>query len=666
MQLTPEQRTIIGTEVSHALITAVAGSGKTTTLAQRILALLEQGKDPRRVLVLMFNRAAKTDFEERLRTLAQGRFSSLPEVRTYHAMGLRLYRHFVRHGLLPAYRDPILSEQEISWQLWLGIQRLVPADMQGNVRNQKKELIELASRLLDHSKTSLLPVSDSFDDLGIRRNYRFLTDVVDRYEDWRRAQRRISFADMLEAPVRLMRERPDCCAQVSNKMDIMLVDEYQDTNEVQHQLLKLIAGDRACVTVVGDPDQTIYEFRGASPSYILQRFNEDFANARALQLTTSFRYGPRIAELANRLIQHNRGRKPQRCEAHQANPATSLEVIATRDMAHQVASSIRSLSRQHPGESIAVLFRVWSQAVSMELALLEAGLPYAIEHGKGALNDPDVIRLQSVLEVAANRWSGLEPEKRRLLMRDLLKFPHCGLKEEQASALAEGVSQSELPPGDALVDLLPDSLHGLQKFKVKRLAGVLNRLPRMKKDSATLLRWYAEETELFKGIMDLALTQEQGEERQSIIQQTIKYLKSLRLDPAGALGHFATLANQAANATSGGGAILTTIHRAKGLEWDHVIIGGLSERYMPYRHKDDRTAQAETLEAERRLLYVAITRCRQSLTLLHPAADTGGQPASAEPDETPSRFLEEMGLLEPDRKKPSTARRHRLFTFDTD
>lgn len=659
MQLTDEQQQVIQAPVTHSLITAVAGSGKTTTLAWRILHLLDQGQDPRRLLVLMFNRAAKSDFEIKLSTLAADRHPVLPEIRTYHAMGLRLYRHFVKLGHLPAYRDPILNEQEIHWQLWLRIQQLAPQGMKTEMRRQKKELTELAANLLERSKTSLQTVDQAFRDLGIRKDLAFLKDSVFAFEEWRQDQQRLSFADMLNEPVQLMLRDPKMAQSVADKMDMVLVDEYQDTNEVQHALLQLIAGKRAQVTVVGDPDQTIYEFCGASPEFILSRFAQDFHQPSEEALTYSFRYGPKVALLANLLIRHNQGRKTQSCRAHPDNPNTQVESFPTGDTAHSVVRQIRAQQKKGLDlNNTAILFRVWSQAVPIELACLEAGIDYRIDQGKGALNDPNVIQLQHILGLADGRWAHWNGVERSQVLRGLLRFPHVGLKDDALQNLVRQVVSSPLAPGDALLDAMPAKLHGLQQFKLKRLARLLNQLPGQPGHSARVLEWYAEESELQRGIMDLALTREHGEERLSIVRQTIQYLKSLKFSPEKALAHFDDLAQRAQQQNHQQGLVLSTIHRAKGLEWDHVFLPGLSERYMPYRTRDEEAEEQEHLESERRLLYVALTRCRKSLSLFHPVPT---QEKTKDLDDTPSRFLLEMQLIEKPHKKAGPQRNRFLF-----
>lgn len=642
MQLTDEQNAIIRASLSHAVITAVAGSGKTTTLAHRILYLLDQGLDPRRTLVLMFNRAARHDFEHKLDRLSAGRYPHLPEIRTYHAMGLRLYRRLIERGDLPAFEGDVLSDPEIHWQLWRSIQQSAPSSRASELKAQKTELIELAATLLDRHKSTLKPLEHLCEDIGLRRDLHFLTEAVNVFEQWRRAQRRISYADMLHEPVRALERNPALLPWIANRVDMILVDEYQDTNEVQHRLLRAIAGDRAKVTVVGDPDQTIYEFRGADPRFILSRFREDYPETRPLQLSVSFRYGPAVAALANRLIHHNRDRKAVHCVAHPDNPDTRVTLLRSRDPLGALMSRLQSLlaSGTRPGE-IAILFRVWSQAVPIELACLAAGVPYTIDHGKGALNDRDVRLVLSLVEVAAGRVRSMSRLTRSELFAGLLRFPHTGLKEDALRALAEALARLEGRWGDRLEGLMPAGLHGLQRYKLRRFAQALQQLENHSGRVADALLDYARDTELYRGLRDLALTREQGEERINIVKQTIAYIQGLDGDAPATLTHFDTLLSRSRESSTGDRITLASMHRTKGLEWPCVLITGLSSRYLPYplRGGEDELTH---IEAERRLLYVAITRCREQLTLIAPPEPA--REATTDTEDLPSPFVAELAI----------------------
>src|SRR5690554_1438209 len=426
--LTDEQREIITAGHEHALITAVAGSGKTTTLAWRLRWLLQQGHDPRRMLVLMFNRSARVDFQRKLRDVTRELGLALPEIRTYHAMGLRLYRRFVQEGYLPAFSEKILTEQEISYQAWLLTRRLAPEDLADEIRRNKKDYVETATGFIDLVKTTLTPVEVTFEELGYSDRHRYLIDLFHAFEQWRKARSQITYADMLYEPVMAIHQNPPLQRLVTNKMDLVLVDEYQDTNEIQHLLLRYIAGERAKVTVVGDPDQTIYEFRGAKPEFILKRFSDEFESPLEQTLSYSFRYGHRVALLANHLITHNQGRNDVLCYFHPSTPATEIALHRVENDAEAVLQILGEEAESTLADT-AILFRVWSQSVPIELKLLARQIPYRIDAGKGALFSREVQAITALLKVISGTLEKLPEEDRLELARQLLRFPHVGLKE---------------------------------------------------------------------------------------------------------------------------------------------------------------------------------------------------------------------------------------------
>ena len=433
--LTDEQRAIITAGFEHAVITAVAGSGKTSTLAWRIRYLLEQGHDPNRMLVLMFNRAARVDFEHKLQDVTRNLGLATPEIRTYHAMGLRLYKRFVREGFLPGFSDKILTDQEISYQAWQLTRRLAPEDLADEIRRNKKDFVETAVNFIDLVKTTLSPVDIVFEELGYSDKHHYLIDLFHSFEQWRKSQSRISYADMLYEPVMAIHQNPPLQRLVGNKMDLVLVDEYQDTNEIQHLLLRYVAGDRARVTVVGDPDQTIYEFRGAGPDFILKRFSEEFESPLEQTLSYTFRYGHQVALLANHLICHNTGRKDVLCHSHPTTPATGITLHQHDNDSDTVLKLLQPMDDDALGNT-AILFRVWSQSVPIELKLLARQVPYRIDAGKGALFSREVQAITSLLMAVSGRIRNLPDDDRLDIARQILRFPHVGLKEPELEQLA--------------------------------------------------------------------------------------------------------------------------------------------------------------------------------------------------------------------------------------
>ncbi|MFO8142377.1 MAG: ATP-dependent helicase [Marinobacter sp.] len=634
--LTDEQRAIITAGYEHSVITAVAGSGKTSTLAWRIRFLLAQGHDPDRVLVLMFNRSARVDFERKLQEVCARSGLALPEIRTYHAMGLRLYKRFVREGYLPGFSDKILTEQEIAYQAWMLTRRLAPEDLADEIRRNKKEFVETATGFIDLVKTGLSPAEVVFEALGYSDKHRYLIDLFHSFEQWRKGQSRISYADMLYEPVMAIHQNPPLQRLVGNKMDLILVDEYQDTNEIQHLLLRFVAGDRARVTVVGDPDQTIYEFRGARPEFILRRFSDEFESPLEQSLSYTFRYGHQVALLANHLICHNTGRKDVLCHSHPSTPATTVALHRADNDGDQVLQIVRQQDEAQNSQT-AILFRVWSQSVPIELKLLAQQIPYRIDAGKGALFSREVQAITALLMVVTGRLKLLPDTDRLDLARQLLRFPHVGLKEAELENLAQFLAAFDGAWHERLLAMDFNALAPMQARKLRKLGEVLAQLEKYRGPVAGLISVYADHMDLYEGIRSLALTHDSAEERIDTVQGFRDYLKSLDVDAAGALDHLKALRQQA-GAKRDHGVLLSTIHRTKGLEWPVVIIPGLQEKYLPYSPRPQDDARA-ALESERRLLYVGMTRARNALHLIT-------RPASPQPhlegEQGPSRFVSEL------------------------
>lgn len=284
-----------------------------------------------------------------------------------------------------------------------------------------------------------------------------------------------------------------------------------------------------------------------------------------------------------------------------------------------------------------ILFRVWSQSVQIELKLLAQQIPYRIDAGKGALFSREVRAITALLMVVTGRLENLPDEDRLELAQQLLRFPHVGLKEPELEQLARFLAGFSSGWHERLLALDFGALAPMAARKLRKLGEVLEQLHGYSGPVAGLTSVYAEHTDLYEGVRSLALTHDSAEERIDTIHGFREYLKGLNVDAKGALDHLKALRQQANEKQNGEGVLLSTIHRTKGLEWPRVIIPGLQEKYLPHspRPQDDVRA---FLESERRLLYVAMTRTRQTLHLI-------SRPMSKQPhmdgDQGPSRFVEE-------------------------
>ena len=620
--LTDEQDAIIQAPVGHYVVSAVAGSGKTTTLAHRIRYLLKQGVSARRILVLMFNRSAREDFQKKLRhVLAEGNSPDAvlpsPEVRTFHALAYRLYQRFVQEGYLAPFKPNILSDKEQDFQVWRLLNQLLPGEQVQDLKRFKKEHIEMCRRYIENVKSGLEDAQRVFESLDLDKKFAYLPELFTQFEAWRKQEARISYSDMLYDTVHAIQRHPQLMRLVANKMDIVLVDEYQDTNDIQHALLRYIAGDRAKITVVGDPDQTIYEFRGAKPDYIIKGFSEEFSDASLLTLSYSFRYGHSVSLLANHLISHNRSRLPVLCKSHHANPPTSIHQHPSTEDGQALVAQLGTLKAQDLSDSV-ILARVWSQTVSIELALLEAAIPYHIDGHPGVFHSSEIRAIQALLALSAGLFKDYSAQQRQEKLEQICQFPHIGLPEYQLKQLCHTLAQTPENIGQGLLQMIPAELKKFQQLKLERLAKTLATIESKSRSVAQIMQLYVEQTELYEGIRSLGFNHEQAEERVRSTKGIIGFISRQAKSARELLAWLDELAQQA-EFKHPESIKLTTIHRAKGLEWQHVFIPGLNQKTIPYLPRAEAVSAAE-LESERRLLYVAMTRAKSSLHLLVPAA----------------------------------------------
>lgn len=623
INLTHEQLKVIEANPAHYVVNAVAGSGKTTTLAHRIIYLLDHGYEAQRILILMFNKAARTDFSIKLQKLGKGR-SILPEVRTFHAMGYRLYNRFIQEGYLRPFNKQVLSEKEVDFHIWRMLNQILDAETLKDAKRNKKDYVEASHQFIETVKNSLLSPKETLAHLDLGDKFDFLPRLFDLFESWRKDHARITYTDMLYDTVVAIQQIPVLETLVRNKMDIVLVDEYQDTNDLQHALLSYIAGDRAKVTVVGDPDQTIYEFRGAKPEYIIDGFSQQFAGTKKLSLSYSFRYGHQVSLLANHLISHNSSRQKLLCKSHETNPSTEVEVLKSRDDPSKVVSL---LTRANPTDlsDYAILARVWSQTVGIELALLEAGINYHMDGYPGVFHSKEAQSICALLELGCGHFQTMPHELRAEKLDLLFHFPHVGLPDTQIKSLCHLLAQYDGDWGSQLNAAIPSDIKRIQAIKLERLAKALTNLEKKPQALAPTLSCYFNETELFEGIRSLSLSHDHAEEKVASVQGIARFLAQHKLGLGETLQLFMQLQAQSHardHKIKGTNCVqLSTIHRAKGLEWKHVIIPGLNNKTLPYSYKDEMLSKA-TLESERRLLYVAMTRAKEQLYLLIPDEST--------------------------------------------
>ncbi|WP_346839697.1 ATP-dependent helicase [Microbulbifer sp. SAOS-129_SWC] len=642
--LTEEQQAIADHPGGHAKIIAVAGSGKTTALLHYVRNRLDAGTSAGRMLVLMYNRGAREDFEQRLQQLLDGR--ATPAVHTFHSLGYRLYQRMIanRH-IAPAELKP-LPQSTIQLQIWKSIEACAPPAELEDIRARKQSEIEAVELFIDYTKTILGGDLSAFRELKLSDEYFYFLKVFRHFEDWRRERRAVTYADLIYDPATLLSMEPAMADQYGGHYEDILVDEYQDINEVQHFLLRVLYGrpvkHNCNVIAIGDPDQTIYEWRGSKPDFLLKFFDGDFPPSNVYQLSRTFRYGNQLSLAANHFIAHNRERADIFCVSADGERQTDIELVHTANEARWLVEHLRRAQKQgEPLDRIAVLVRLWSVSAPLELALLAANLPYRSGSRNTVLSRRELRPLFWSLNIASGRFAELPPARRRQGLYEWLTAPHIRIARRQLEPLCEALAQRDSNWGANLMALIPDSLSQPQIKRLRTRAALLTEMENWRGLAGELLRRQLGELDYLSGIADDSFTRQQGEERQQTILAFCQFLDRLKQRPADALAHLQELQRQhregeqsAADAVQ-----ITTMHQAKGLEWDRVIIPSLTQHHMPYQPQRDFSTPA-SLESERRLLYVAMTRARCQLYLLAPPVSN----EAGDEQQQPSLFLQEMQL----------------------
>ncbi|MFC6979977.1 ATP-dependent helicase [Microbulbifer taiwanensis] len=532
----------------------------------------------------------------------------------------------------------------VQLQIWKAIEKCAPPYELEEIRARKQSEIEAAEFFIDYTKTILTGDFSAFQALKLGDEYMYFLKVFRAFEDWRRSQNAVTYADLIYDPAILLSLEPGMAEQYGSHYEDILVDEYQDINEVQHFLLRVLYGKSGNVIAIGDPDQTIYEWRGSKPNFLLKFFDGDFPPSNVYQLSRTFRYGHQLSLAANHFIENNRERAKIFCVSADGEQQTDIELVqAEKETRWLVEHLRRCKTKGQPLEQVAILVRLWSVAAPIELALLANNIPYRSGNRNTVLSRRELRPLFWSLNIASGRFAELPAGRRAQGLYEWLTAPHIRIARKLLEPICAQLAQRDGDWGAHLLALVPESLSKAQLKRLRQRAELLTEMENWRGLAGELLRRQLGELDYLSGIGDDSFTRQQGEERQQTILAFCQYLDSLKQPPTEALAHLQELQRQhregeqsAAEAVQ-----ITTMHQAKGLEWDQVIIPSLTQHNMPYQPQRDFSTPA-SLESERRLMYVAMTRARRQLYLLAPQPAPKEQGAAAE--QQPSLFIDEMQL----------------------
>jgi DNA helicase-2/ATP-dependent DNA helicase PcrA len=623
--LNPAQREAVLATEGPLLVIAGAGSGKTRVLTYRVAHLINAvGVMPNEILAITFTNKAAGEMRERLERLL-GRSGRGLWILTFHAAcGRILRREAQRLGYRSNFTiydqaDPIRLVKQCLDELERDPKRFTPRGIHNQISRAKERLIQPD----DYANQV-----QSFYDQTV-------ADVYQLYQHRLFGSNAVDFDDLLMLTVDVLERFPDALGKWQNAFRYILVDEYQDTNHAQYRLLQLLSQPDMNVCAVGDPDQSIFAFRGADINNILD-FERDFPGTRTIALEQNYRSTNSILETANAVIAHNRERKPKDLwsELGEGDPVRAVEVEDEHAEARFVAAGIAALVEEaFSGDEIAVFYRTNAQSRVLEDVLVRQGIAYQVIGGPRFYERAEIKDAIAYLQAIDNPYDAVSLQ--RIANKPRRGIGDSSLARLQTWADAQGRSLWEAMEfaEDAGVGAAP--LRAVQQFRtlMQSLQSGALELPVSELLERTLERsGYLEALEAERTIE----AQGRLENLQELIGVAREYQETAD-EPS--LSHFlqeiSLYSDQDAIRGEESLVTLMTLHNAKGLEFRAVYLLGMEEGVFPHA----RSIEEQGIEEERRLAYVGMTRAKERLTLVHASARSlwGSRGYNL-----PSRFLDEL------------------------
>jgi DNA helicase-2/ATP-dependent DNA helicase PcrA len=630
-----QQAAVLATE-GPVLILAGAGSGKTRVIAHRIAHLVkDRGLPSEHVLAVTFTNKAAAEMRSRVEGLLGGPVRS--SISTFHSFCVRLLRR--DGGAIGLPREFLIYDEEDQLSLVRGALRAL--DLPEKVHPPRRILGRISARK-NLARRADAPAEDAGDGVFPR--------LAAAYEESLRRAGALDFDDLLLRAVDLLGQGPvrEACQR---RYPYILVDEYQDTNRAQYELIRLLAGPRGNVTVVGDEDQSIYSWRGADIQNILD-FEADFPGARVLRLEDNYRSRQAILDAASGVVAHNQRRKGKVLRAVKA-AGEKVRLFQAGDEHGEAAWVVATLRAAGPGTTVALLYRMNAQSRQFEEALLRERVPYRVVAGVGFYERREVKDALAYLRLLAN-------PRDAVAFRRIVNTPARGIGPRTLEEIERRARASGEPLLSALADLAEEpSWPARTTLPLRRFRQLVDTL-REEAASLSVKALLGRALELSGYAASLAEddTQE-SQDRLANLAELLSAAADHDLREQGGLTGFldrVSLLSELDLARADAPVVLMTLHAAKGLEFDWVFLPGLEEGLMPHARS---LGSPEGLEEERRLLYVGMTRARERLHLSWALSrQVFGQRRLGEPSrflsEVPADCLERLAAPRPVRLPPGT------------
>ncbi len=609
------QKKAVQTTEQPLLVLAGAGSGKTKVLTTKVAYLVKEKQiNPYNILAITFTNKAAKEMKQRIHRML-GSVARTIQISTFHSLGLLFIKEnyeklgYNKQITILDTDDVLTIIKKIIKDKNLDPKMYSPRAIRNKISSAKNELID-ASSYIKFAHTEYEQI---------------MQDIYKKYEAKLKANNSLDFDDLLILPIKLFKENKDILAQYQERFQYILVDEYQDTNEAQYMLIKMLSAKYKNVCVVGDIDQSIYGFRGANYQNILN-FEKDYPNAKTIKLEENYRSTSNILNAANDIIKNNKKRKEKILwtQNEEGNKVKYHRAYDEKDEAHYVIDKIKRLIKNNtPKREIAVLYRTNAQSRNLEEALLEENIPYKVVGSFYFYNRKEIKDLISYLKLIYNSNDDIS------LMR-VINVP----KRQIGSKTLEKLSTKAIDNNCSLYAAIDSGKELLfkdiiEEIKIESENLSLTELVDLVLDKTGIRSAFQSEKTL-----DAEIRLENLEEFKSITKNFEEQNGVISLEDF--LLEISLVSDVEEHKNNNDVVTLMTIHSAKGLEFDNVFIVGLEEGIFPHINCMD---SDEELEEERRLCYVAITRAKKNLYLLNARRRMLYGNTSINP---PSRFINEI------------------------
>ena len=574
---------------SPQLVLAGAGSGKTRVLTCKIAWLIaERGVKPWKILAVTFTNKAAREMNERVQRLLGGNLGGA-QVCTFHSFGLNLLfrnRELLRHkGYNPNFvvydrNDAQNLVKKIMKEQNIDMEQFSPSWMLNRISEIKSNTVE----------------NISFE--------KFVASVYDAYQQAMKQQGAFDFDDLLAVPLSLLKEDPDLLERERARLDWILVDEYQDVNAAQYQLMRYLTGDSPNLMVVGDPDQSIYGWRGADYSTIMN-FEQNFKNAKVTLLEQNYRSTSMILQASNKVITNNANRREKQLwtDREGGEKVNVWYLQNEKSEAEMIVREIHRLTSRYAYRDIAVLYRMNALSRVLEQALIEAGIPYRIVRGTSFYDRREVRDVVAYMRLAVNPWD-------RASLDRVANVPARALGPKSLDRLSDWMHDNASgTPEDVwrATAAKKGGLSGKAGESAAQLAEHMLTILERQHNLSLVLQW------IMTGIgYQTALQKSCPDDWEERYENVLELLSVAPEDEnlADVLAQISLYTDMDSKTADADVVNLSSLHAAKGLEFPVVFMVGMEEGIFPHGAGSD---GIDELEEERRLCYVGMTRAEEKL-----------------------------------------------------